>query len=94
MITAKEAVAKAFEYFDDLMSAHGTQSHKLLEEVTLDHDGWKITIGFDAGRYKTTQPSSILTSGFHEKPKEPLREYRTIVINQNNGDFIEMLRSN
>jgi hypothetical protein len=45
MISVKEAVRKAADYFEDLY--HGQFKNVLLEEVELSDGYWLVTLGYD-----------------------------------------------
>ncbi|MBN2760161.1 MAG: hypothetical protein JXQ79_06655 [Rhodobacteraceae bacterium] len=87
-ITPKEAVQKAYEYFDDLMEGRAHLNHRLLEGVRFDeHEKtWDVTIGFDIGREKKTGAQI----DFLRSEREPIREFRLVKVKADDGSFISM----
>lgn len=87
-LTAKEAIQKAFDLFDELVApaARSQINHKLLEELKRENQDWRVVVGFDMGRKKTTSSYSL---GLGNE-SSPIREYRTFLIDGDNGELIEM----
>ena len=91
-LSAQEAIKRAFSAFDDYMGERPF-SHRLLEGVEFDEHQkhWQIIIGFDAGRTREL-PADILGGGgaMLSKAKEPIREFRTFVIDDVSGRVLAM----
>ncbi len=87
-LTPKEAVHKAYEYFDELMEGRGTLNHRLLEGIKYDEADavWLVTIGFDTGRERRS--GSDLS--FFESQREPIREFRVVKLRGVDGSFVSM----
>lgn len=87
-LTPKEAVQKAYEYFDDLMGGRTHLNHRLLEGVRFDEheETWDVTIGFDIGREKTAGAKI----DFLRSEREPIREFRLVKVKADDGSFISM----
>lgn len=94
-LAPKEAVEKAFEHFR-LFFAGQITDHVLLEELEHNDDKkeWRVVIGFDVGREKRGDgygpASTSLLGGLMPHEREPIREYRTIYLNDSDGSFIRM----
>ncbi|MET4101516.1 hypothetical protein ABIE58_000937 [Roseovarius sp. MBR-78] len=84
-LSPKQAVDEAFRHFKELYECD-ILSHLLLEGLRYDETRnlWEVTIGFDIGREKIVGgPLS-----FAEKKLEPIREFRVIRLNAEDGAFI------
>lgn len=88
-LSAKQAVEKAFELFDEFVSStgQGQLNHKLLEELKRDGNNWRVVVGFDMGRKKTSNAFSVGLGG----ETSPIREYRTFIIDAESGELVEMI---
>ena len=87
-LSAKEAIQKAFDLFDELVApaAKSQISHKLLEELKREDQNWRVVVGFDMGRKKTSNSYSLSLGN----ESSPIREYRTFLIDGNDGELIEL----
>ena len=85
-ITPKDAVQRAYEYFDDFYQDCRVK-HRLLEGVRYDEqdNAWVVTIGFDLGRESRVGLPSL----FDDK-REPIREFRIIRLRADDGSFVEL----
>lgn len=97
MIEVTQAVRLARQYANDFYQDEGIKNLGL-EEVVFDDDSkeWRITLGYDSYRVKTTETApnhysalSMLTPTNIEK--ETLREYKTFRIGAEDGVFKGML---
>ena len=84
VFSAKEAIVRAREVFDDLFAGSAVR-YVLLDGVEYleDSDQWMITIGFDIGRQSTSG------LGVFDPKKTPIREQRHIFLDAD-GNFIKM----
>lgn len=93
-ISAKEAVQAAFDLFDEFVAPAGGGEirHKLLEELKLEDGHWRVVVGFDLGREKTSSASRASSAFYTGLSSEtsPIREYRTFKIDKNTGEMIEL----
>ncbi|MGP5076184.1 hypothetical protein [Psychrobacter celer] len=97
MIKVTEAVKLARQFAADLFAGEDIKNLGL-EEVVFDDDSreWRITLGYDSHRVKTTETapnpysavSAIIPSNIE---KETLREYKTFRIGADDGSFKGML---
>lgn len=90
MLTVKEAVQKAREYAKEVYEGEPIKN-LLLEEAVLDSSQtqWLITFGYDSSRVVREKPAIeglaiALSSSVKE---ETLRDYKTFIINAENGAF-------
>jgi len=88
-ISVKEAVTKAFEYAHDFYKPQEVPE-LMLEEVELFKDeekkNWLVTLGYKSSRIIEKQESGLL--GIRER--ESLREYKTFIIDAEDGQFISL----
>ena len=75
MISVKEAVRKAADYFEDLY--HGQFKNVLLEEVELSDGYWLVTLGYDV------VPVFSQLSGIR-------RRFKVFKVNGETGEVISM----
>jgi len=89
ILSADEAIEKAFEYFEKYVERGQRLSHVLLEELEYigEGDGWRVVVGFDIGRTKKTNASAVL---FGEEKNEPIREFRSFIISEIDGSLIKL----
>ena len=89
MIGIKEAVAKAVEYAE-IALGNARTAGVLLEEIRSDvvkgHDAWLITISIPRPQ-SAMSPAASISAAF--AARDP-RDYKTVVVNKDNGDFIEL----
>lgn len=88
MLDLKNAIKKAFEFFEQIYEGQKFPN-KLLEEIEYDDsdDVWKIVIGFDSERITTK------TEGPHLFPttvQENERKYKQIRLKGKDGSFVKM----
>jgi hypothetical protein len=94
MLTVKEAVQKAREYAQDMYEGERV-NNLLLEEAVLDDSQtqWQITFGYDSSRIRRIKETPLhesLAMFFRSKTsvqEETLRDYKTFIINAENGAF-------
>lgn len=89
MLELKEAITKAFEYFD-LMYEGEKLPNRLLEEIEYaeSSDTWNVVIGFDSDRTTTRSDGPAL---FSSKVTEKERKYKQIKVKGETGEFIKMI---
>ncbi len=97
MIEVTQAVRLARQYANDFYQDENIKNLGL-EEVVFDDDSkeWRITLGYDSYRVKTTEtgpiPYSLISSLAPKNvEKETLREYKTFRIGAEDGAFKGML---
>lgn len=86
-LTAKEAIRIAFDRFREYFEQSDV-TKVLLEGLEFDEHAneWHVTIGFDAGRFRETGPTSIGSMiGALREQREPIREFRRFVIDAASG---------
>ncbi len=89
MLGLKDAIQKAFEYFN-LIYEGEKLPNKLLEEIDYDDssDIWKVVIGFDSGRITTrTEGPAMFASSVREKE----RKYKQVRLKGQDGSFVKMV---
>jgi len=89
MLELKDAIKKAFEYFELIYEGEKIPN-KLLEEIEYDDgsDTWNVVIGFDSDR------TTIRTEGpsiFASKVQEKERKYKQIRLKGKDGTFVKMV---
>ena len=88
MLDLKDAIKKAFEFFEQIYEGQKLPN-KLLEEIEYDDsdDVWKIVIGFDSERITTkTEGLALFPSTVQEKE----RKYKQIRLKGKDGSFVKM----
>ena len=95
MISAKEAVQKAFELYKDLVPHEKQLKNLALEEVEYDEDEneWCITLGYDSSIVSITKPTGAAASivyGYGQETQKTEREYKVIRLKADNGSFVRM----
>lgn len=91
MLTIKQAVQKAREYFAELFSNDNVKD-LALEEVKFDDErnAWLVTLGFKSHREKTITAPSTTRLGSTDIITESLREYKTFNLNPETGDLLSI----
>lgn len=97
MIEVTDAVRLARQYANDFYQDESIKNLGL-EEVVFDDDSkeWRITLGYDSHRVKTTETAQNRFSAMSafapsNIEKETLREYKTFRIGAEDGGFKGML---
>ena len=97
MMDVTMAVKIARDFANDLYQGEDIKNLGL-EEVIFDEDSneWRVTLGYDSYRIKTTEtgpiPYSIMSSlAPNNIEKETLRDYKTFRLNADDGNFKGML---
>lgn len=99
MIEVTEAVKLARQYANDFYQDENIKNLGL-EEVVFDDDSkeWRITLGYDSHRVKTTEKSknqyfeaAAIFAPASDVTKENIREYKTFRIGAEDGAFKGML---
>lgn len=92
VLKAKEAVDAAFSLFKEFFSSKDVKRVLLEGLEFLERDQrWKVTIGFDAGGVKISEPS-YPTMGIlpGNTTREPIREFRDFYLNAHDGSLVRI----
>jgi hypothetical protein len=80
VLTVKDAVKTAMDYFQELFS--GPYADLALEEVERSGEKWLVTLGYFLGR-------KVMGAGISVSPTA-VRQYKQIAVDDTTGDVISM----
>jgi hypothetical protein len=94
-IDVKRAVQAAMDYVRNLYAAAGEKISNLgLEEVVLDKDVWRVTVGFsrpwDYPKATTTSYDRLASDLFQQQEPSPDRDYKVVKVDPWTGESIGM----
>lgn len=92
-VDVKQAVKEAMDYVRSLYSGEEI-SNLGLEEVTLDDDAWRVTVGFsrpwDYPKAATTVYDRLASDLLQKQEPSPRRNYKVVKVDRSTGKSIGM----